>query len=75
MNVAPMYDGFMYYWFVYANIQPSLVVGWYEVELLRDLMFLWWVLCEEGVWVLINCNRVDCEAMCGLLDRLWQVKL
>jgi len=40
MNVTPMYDGFMYYWFVHANIEPSLVVGWFEVELLRDLRFL-----------------------------------
>jgi len=75
MNVTPVYDGFIYYWFMYANIEPSLVVGWFEVELLRVLRFLWSVSCEEGAWVVINHNRVDCEAVYSLLDRFCQVKL
>jgi len=38
------------------------------VELLRGLKFLWSVLCKEGDRV-VNCrNRVDCEAMCGLMS-------
>ena len=68
MNVTPTYDGFMYYWFVYVNIEPSLVVGWFEAELLSGLRLLWWVLWEEGDRV-VNCrNRVDCEAICGLMN-------
>ena len=63
------------YWFVQVNIEPSLVVGWFKVELMRNLRFLWSVLCEEGAWV-VNCrNRVDCEAMCGTLGRFCQVLL
>ena len=64
-----IYDGFMNYWFVHVNIEPSLVVGWCEVELLSGFRFLWSVLCVEGDRV-VNCrNRVDCEAMCGSLNR------
>ena len=75
MNVIPIYDRSMYYWFVHVNIEPSLVVGWFEVELMRNLKLLWSVLCEEGAWV-VNCrNRVDCEAMCGSLGRFCQVVL
>ena len=60
MNIIPMYDRFLYCWFVHVNIEPSLVVGWFEVELMRNLRFLWSVLCEEGVRA-ENChNRVDC---------------
>jgi len=40
MNVKLVYDGFMYYWFVCANTELSLIVGWFEVELLRVLRFL-----------------------------------
>jgi len=36
---------------------------------------LWSVLCEEGVWVVIDRNRVDWEAMCGFLGRFCQVEL
>jgi len=43
------------------------------MKLMSDLSFLWLVLCEEGAWVVIYCNRVDCEPMCGLLDRFCQV--
>ena len=68
MNVMPIYDRFMYRWFVYVNIEPSLVLGWLEVELLSDLRFLWSVLCEEGDRVVNCCNRMDCEAMCGLMS-------
>ena len=25
------------------------------------------MLCEGEAWVVIHCNRVDCEAICGLL--------
>jgi len=32
-----LYDGFVNYWFIYDNIKPSLVVGWFEVELIRNL--------------------------------------
>jgi len=68
MNVMPIYDRFMYCWFVYVNIEPSLTVGWFEVELLSGLRLLWSVLCEERDRV-VNCrNRVDCEAMCGLMN-------
>ena len=63
MNVIPIYDRSMYYWFVLANIELSLVVGWLEVELLSGLMFLWSLLCEEGVWIVNYHNRVDCETM------------
>jgi len=75
MNVIPIYDRSVYFWFVHVNIKPSLVVGWFEVELMRNLRFLWSVLCEEGAWV-VNCrNRMDCGAMCGLLSRFCQVVL
>ena len=38
------------------------------MQLLSDLRFLWSVLCEEGDRV-VNCrNRVNCEAMCGLMS-------
>ena len=58
----------MYCWSVYTNIKPILVVGWFEVELLSGLRFLWSVLCEEGDRV-VNCrNHVDYEAMCGLMS-------
>ena len=64
----PIYDRSMYYWFVYVNIEPSLVVGWFGVELLSDLRLLWSVLCEEGDRV-VNCpNRVDCEAIYGSMN-------
>jgi len=36
---------------------------------------LWSVLCEEGAWIVINRNHVDCETMCGLLGRFYQVEL
>jgi len=75
MNVTPVYDGFMHYCFVCPSTEPSLVVRWFEAELLRALRFLWLVLCEEGARVMINRNRVDCEAVCGLLGRFCQVKL
>ena len=69
MNIIPMHDCFLYCWFVHVDIELSLVVGWFEVELMRNLRFLWSVLCEEGVRV-VNCrNREDCEAMCGLMCR------
>ena len=43
-------------------------VRWLKVELLGGLRFLWSVLCEEGDKV-VNCrNRVDCKAMCGLMN-------
>jgi len=45
MNVMPIYYRSMYYWFVRASIEPSLVVGWLEVELLSGLRFLWLLLC------------------------------
>jgi len=68
MNVILIYDRSMYYWFVHVNIEPSLVVGWFEVELLNGLRLLWSVLCEEGDRVM-NCrNRVDCKAMYGLIN-------
>ena len=51
-----------------SNIEPSLVVGWFEVELLSGLRVLWSVLCEQGDRVVNCCNRVDCEAMCGLMN-------
>jgi len=37
------------------------------VELLGGLRFLWSVLFEEGDNVVNYGNRVDCEAMCGLM--------
>ena len=53
---------------IVLNWKPSWVVGWFEVELLSDLRFLWSVLCEEGDRI-VNCrNRVDCEAMCDLMN-------
>ena len=68
VNVMPICDRFMYCWFVYINIEPSLLVGWFEVELLSDLRFMWSVLREEGDRV-VNChNRVDCKTMCGLMS-------
>jgi len=68
MNVMSIYDRFMYCWFVFVNIEPSLVVGWLEVELLSGLRLLWSVLCEEGDRV-VNChNHVDCEAIWGLMN-------
>ena len=75
MSVMPIYDRFMYYWFVHINIESSLVVEWLGMELLRTLRFLWSVLCEEGAWVVNCCNRVDCEAMSGLLSRFCKVVL
>ena len=54
MNVIPIYDHFMYCWLVYANSKLSLVVRWFEVELMRNLRFLWLVLCAEGAWVVIT---------------------
>ena len=68
VNVMPIYDRLMYCWFVYVNIEPSLVVGWFEVELLSDLRLLWSVLCDKGDRVVNHRNRVDCEAMCGLMS-------
>jgi len=63
-----MYDRFVYCWFVHVNIEPSLVVGWFEVELLSGLRFLWLMLCKEGDRV-VNCrNHVDCDAMCGSMN-------
>jgi len=47
MNVTFVYDSFMYYWFVYGNIELSLVVGWFKVKLLSNLRFLWWLLCDK----------------------------
>ena len=68
MNVMPIYDRFMYSWFVYVNIEPSLVVGWFEVEALSGLRLLWSVLCEHGDRD-VNCgNQLECEAMCGLMN-------
>ena len=75
MNVIPIYDRSMYYWFVRANIEPSLVVGWLDVELLSGLRLLWSVSSEEGVWVVNYRNRMDCEAMCGSLSRFCRVVL
>ena len=63
MNVIPICDSSMYYWFVHANIEPSLVFG------LSGLRFLWSLLCEEGAWVVNYRNRADCEAMCGLMGK------
>jgi len=40
MNIISIYDHSMYYWFVHVNIELSLVVGWFEVELLIGLRFL-----------------------------------
>jgi len=68
MNIIPMYDRFVCSWFVHVNTEPSLVVGWFEVELLNGLRFLWSVLCKVGDRV-VNCrNRVDIEAMCALMS-------
>jgi len=66
MNIMPIYDHFLYCWFVHVDIEPSLVVGCFEVELMRNLRFLWSVLCEEGAWVVNYRNRMDFDAMCGL---------
>ena len=63
-----MYDCFVYCWFVHVNIEPRLVVGWFEVELLSGSRFLWSVLCEEGDRVVNCCNRVNYEGMCGLMS-------
>jgi len=64
----PMYDRFVFFWLIHVNIEWSLVVGWFEVELLSDLRFLLSMLCEEGDRV-VNCrNRMECEAMCGLMS-------
>ena len=70
-----MYDRFLYCWFVHANIESRLVVGWFEVELMRNLRFFWSMLCEEGVRVVNFRNRVDCEAMCGLMSKFCGVVL
>jgi len=35
----------------YGNIEPSLVVGWLDVNLLSDSRFLWLVFYDEGAWV------------------------
>jgi len=75
MNVMLIYDHFMYYWFVHANIELSLVVGWLDVELLSGLKFLWSVLSKEGVWVVNYRNHMDCEAVCGLMGRFYQVMI
>jgi len=64
----PIYDRSMYYSFVHANAEPSLAVGLFEVKLLSGLRLLWSVLCEEGDRNVNCCNRVDCEAMCGLMN-------
>jgi len=73
MNVMPIYDRSMYYWFVRVSIESSLVVRWLEVELLSGLRFLLSLLCDEGVWVVNYRNRVDCEAMCTSLSRFYRV--
>ena len=63
-----MYARFVYCWFVHVNIEPSLVVGWFEVELMSGLRFLWLVLCKDRDRV-VNCrNCVNCEAICGLMN-------
>ena len=59
MNIMPIYDCSVYCRFEYVNIEQSLVVGWFEVELLSDLRLLWSVLCEEGDRVVNYRNRVD----------------
>jgi len=66
--MTPMYDRYVCCWFEHVNIEPSLVVGRFEVELLSGLRFLWSVLCEKGDRVVNYHNRVDCEAMCGLMS-------
>jgi len=68
MNIIPMYDRCVYCWFVHVNIEASLVVGRFEVELLCGLRFLWSVLYEEGDSIVNCCNRVDCEVICGLMS-------
>jgi len=73
MNVMPIYDCSMYYWFMRANIEPSLVVGWLEVQLSSRLRFFWSLLGVEGAWIVNYRNHVDCEAMCGLMGRFCQV--
>ena len=75
MNVIPIYDRSMYYCFVCANIEPSLLVGWLEVELLSGLRFLRSLLRKEGVWIVSSRNCVDYEAMCGSLSRFCLVVL
>ena len=47
MNVTPIYDGFMYYWFVYGNIKPSLVVVC-ERYALRLLTGWFWGVVEQA---------------------------
>jgi len=49
-----------------VELNIDMVVRWLKVKLMRVLRSLWSVLCEEGVWVVIDRNHVDCEAMCGL---------
>ena len=61
----PIYDRFLYCCFVHVNIELSLVVGWFKVELMRKLRFLWSVLCKEGAWVVITtimCIARQCVA-------------
>ena len=36
---------------------------------------LWSVFCEDVAWVVIDCNCVDCEAMCSPLNYFCQVEL
>jgi len=43
------------------------------VELMRNLRFLWSLLCEEGAWVVIGRNHMDCEAICGLLGDVFEL--
>ena len=58
-----LYDNLL--WLI--NWWNELVVGWFE----DNIMSVWGLVCtvkvrrETGLW--INRNRVDCEAMCGLL--------
>jgi len=65
MNVILMYDCLCIVR-LYDNIEPRMVVGWLKEELLSDSRILWSLLCEEEVRVVNCCNRVDCEALCGL---------
>jgi len=65
----------MYYWFVHGNNESSLVVGWLEVELLRNLRFCGWccVRRESGllwiaaiVWIARQCvaHWADSAELC-----------
>ena len=45
-------------------MKTEMIVGWLEVELMRVLRFFAVGVCEEGAWVVIDRNHVDCEAMC-----------